>query len=374
MHFLYWVEKVRGQYHSARKTWEVQNSPVCDEFPFKTLVGELVASKADDIANELSGLLHPDALSSDAKFAPVWKYIPHEHHAEARELIVAEVCLAACCWEKRIRSEARSFPEALFIVTQDPPCVKSTQRKRMAEQLLNMCPECLRRPHDDLAEKLRNMFLDEFTVMSETGECSPLLWGTIFLVQLMVQGETQEVESFHAHLQQVANRAPRMLQALANARLLLKFGKPITAKQCCELHAGGVEYQKSAGHRDRFGIVPLDDLNNCPQIDIRHECGSGAPPAPPGLRLCAAHADPLLVERAASIAARMYHSYNIGARYAYVVSGVGKRAFRFDRDAGPGLHCNTKTAGASWRGRRGPSPANIQTPSHGPSHVSEIWW
>ena len=158
------------------------------------------------------------------------------------------------------------------------------------------------------------MFRADFQIMAESGTCTLQLWSTMVLVQLVCQGDTQEVESFHAQLQVMARRAPHMMQALANARMLLKFGKPLTPNRCCELHRDALAHQNTDEHANRFGIIPFDDLKACPSQE----------PA----KICPIHADPAILQKPATIVLQMGHAYKPGAKYTYLITAIGATNFK----------------------------------------------
>ena len=80
-----------------------------------------------------------------------------------------------------------------------------------------------------------------------------------------MDGESAEVESYHAALQRLTDDAPFMSQSLANARINLKFGRPVTPEVCCEHHKEANSYQGSDEHQCRYALVTSDEISSVPE-------------------------------------------------------------------------------------------------------------
>jgi hypothetical protein len=110
----------------------------------------------------------------------------------------------------------------------------------------------------------------------------------------------------------MAKRSPGMGIALANARMNLKHGSPLSPEDCCREHDRVKAKLKEADHRDRFAPLPNASLHQ-PE-----------PVVAPGA-VCDCLSDPSLL-RSAALAAAVCKAAVQGATYVYIVEKIGDRA------------------------------------------------
>ena len=204
IHFHNWATKLRGQRNKTRKGWLA--SGVADPATMKSMVCNLVSHKADAIYSEISCLLETEA--ERGAWAPIWKHAEPNQVNEVRQLIVSSTCMVAANWEKRFLERVRSFPLLFFIVLAFPRTECSPRRKSLAKMLLDECLLCLKRVWDDAAVKIRTLCFEDWTFMKESGQCTEFVWAILQCWRALFDGESAEVETYHAALQRLTDAAP----------------------------------------------------------------------------------------------------------------------------------------------------------------------
>ena len=116
---------------------------------------------------------------------------------------------------------------------------------------------CLRDRYCDFNLKVRSLFLRQFEYMAETGVCTVDLWHYLKLCRAHWGSNTQKVEGANGVLQGMANAARNMHMPLANARLSLKLGLPMTAAECAQEDAFLPQYMQETKdlNAGRYGQV-----------------------------------------------------------------------------------------------------------------------
>ena len=112
-------------------------------------------------------------------------------------------------------------------------------------------------PYSDMALKTKSNFRDELVEAHATGKCPKRL--LVFLVAWRSRAEvsTQYMEGLMSLVQNICKRAPNADRALVNARMSIKAGHPIDAKECCALDHAVRERLASGEDKGRFCPVVI---------------------------------------------------------------------------------------------------------------------
>lgn len=169
-----------------------------------------------------SAICWPMMLLRTHLHGDVWKFLPSEHFAEFRSLIILLVAHAACQWHMRIVDKVNKFPLLLFACIKEEPHVKCELRQSIATRLLSFRPCCLANPFSDLALKLKQRYRHHFETMAVDGCCPRQLHVLLHMVSSVVRGGTQKVEGANSTLQHICRTAPNIHLPLCSDRLCIK--------------------------------------------------------------------------------------------------------------------------------------------------------
>ena len=310
MNFLYWAQKAKQVHNAAMRAASEQDADYMDATP----LSQFVVWKAAAVSNAVRDLLSDASVSDEEVWAPLWRLLPGTEHQHAMYLILDMVLRAFASWQFRVMRHVSGFPLCFLVVLETLPAEADTRRAAVAKLLMETDNCCLgSSPYGDMPVKVKQLFLDEWHTMAESGKCPMRLYAFLLAWRSRAPIDTQHVEGFMSVLQNITNRAHAMDKVLANARMSLKLGYPISAQTCCTLD-GVVEQRIASGlDQDRFaGAVVAADLRRTPEFKVcEHHRG-------PAETLVAPWA--LQVKRLAEVGSRFVSMLSVGGHnHAFVI-------------------------------------------------------
>ena len=211
-------------------------------------------------------------------------------------------------WQMRFVSVVSKFPLKFTVCLETAHHADCSMRREVAEMLLNSCDICLNAELSDFTWKAKHVYRQDFEHMRSTGQCTLGLYILLLSLRSVLHGDTQEVEGWNSVLQTMTRRARRMGIALANARLNLKHGSPMSPDDCCSAHTAVLEMMNAPGYTDRFEPLP--------------NTAARTPLADPAFVSCVHQASPSL-QRAACLSAAVKTVVDTGAGYVYMLDTIG---------------------------------------------------
>jgi hypothetical protein len=275
----------------------------------RSMISDLVCNKAAEVMNDINRLLEKDAFEDPDKWGRAWHLIAEPVHMdEAKVLMLTLVHQMAAEWQMRFVSVVSKFPLKFLVCLEAPHHVSCKMRQEVADSLLQSCDVCLHLELSDFTWKAKHIYRQDFEHMRCTGQCTLGLYILLLSLRSVLHGDTQEVEGWNSVLQTMTRRARRMGISLANARLNLKHGSPITPEDCCSAHSAVLELMATPDYSHRFEPLP----NTAAHI----------PPADPAPTSCVHQASPSL-QRAACLSAAVKTVVDTGAGYVYMLDTIG---------------------------------------------------
>lgn len=220
-----------------------------------TPLSEFVVWKASAVYAEISNLLLASSVHDHDKWGLVWGHVSCSARPEAVALIVSLVLRAAAGWKHHMLDTVSAFPLMLLLVVEHAPDVADEVRVEVARLLLSSSKAQLFQSHaySDVAWKFRELFFSEFQrVVSSNGRCPANLYLVLLHWRAQLPFETQDVEGLISTLQKLTDRAQGMGVALANARMSLKLGCPITVQECCNYNEAVGQMRGEDCNANRF--------------------------------------------------------------------------------------------------------------------------
>ena len=231
-----------------------------------TPLSMFVTTLADSIMQSIVALTSATAMTDKDLWGGVWAMLPQESFPNAACLILTCVLRAAASWQMRAMNQVATFPLLFLQLVQASADKVDPRRTAICELLLAMPLCCLRNcPYSDFAAKVKTKFLGEFTEMRDTGTCPKRLYVFLLAWRSMARFSSQHCEGWMSLLQHMTKRATRMEQALANARMSIKVGYPIEARDCVTVDGLVRERIKNGDDKFRFSpVVVTDDMRTAP--------------------------------------------------------------------------------------------------------------
>ena len=190
MHFFYWAEKRMKEVNSSRKLATASGTA----FLGPTMLSDMVSFKEVELRSDIAALLTPQASTNPLIWGNVWDIVPQVLQPFATRLIVEVVLSIAASWQFRYTNMVNTSVMQLLLLVAKPPHITCERRQRLAQWVMHASDDDLFCPQSDIALKLRALYMNELTVVSESGMVPLNLFNFIALWRSGLPDNTQVVE------------------------------------------------------------------------------------------------------------------------------------------------------------------------------------
>jgi len=194
----------------------------------------------------------------------VWQFVDDGDRGSMICLIMRIVLLVASAFQYRILGRTRTFPLLLLRLLDAPAHVEDATRMEIAKMWLDASSEELScKGTDDMAEKFRDFYMPEITLMRDKGSVPMKLYGALLIWRSVLPLDNQELEGMASMIQVMCKIAPNSRRALISDRTCIKKGDRISAAACEGMDALVRSDMENDSHVHRFLPVALLDQVPC---------------------------------------------------------------------------------------------------------------